>query len=346
MQELSNNISGFYYDKQLSNPTMTIALFPNTKLVGQDWVAVDDPDSEVYPPSSSGEVWKYSKTPIITAIANEDFNIAIANSWSEFGGDPIADIWNSQKPMAPYLLEAGKLFSKIAQTTASYDFSNSALGFLKDGSGPAKFANFFAKIGEMQEKQSSLLSRSLVVQGTRFSYYGGTGTDFGNLGMRFTVFAGYDEYGVWKSVWDQLKRLMEHSIGDFVDLNAGLGGEIDNFLNEFAKWQLPPGGFEAALKDIDTVQKGTLKLVIGSYYSITNLAVSNVQLSASKAMVKNPVKWSNGGTPEIEPAYCEVNLMLRPITKFSKKSLELFTYGRASTELQKKTNDDIAKGLN
>lgn len=357
MQELSTNVSGFYYDSQLDNKLLSVTLHgnaipPDKNNPGGDWTHVPDSeaDDEVYnTPKEGGEVWKYSKIPLAKSIITEDFNVSISNTWTPFGGDPISQIWNEQKPMAPYIGELANALATIAKKTASYDFSGSTIPWLSNGGGQ-KLASFFDSVSKAQLRQSKLLSRSLVVQGTRFTYFGGTGTDFGNLNMKFMVFAGYNADGVWKSVKDQIEPLIPYIIGDFVPLDVdlgkgGVGEDVSKFVNEFAQWQLPPGGFEANLKNIDVVQQGTLKLNIGPYYALTNLVLSNAQFNYSKNMVKNPEKWKSDRAPELEPMYCDVMLNLRPATLYSKNSMMNFIGGHSNQNMRSEFQTEMQKSL-
>ena len=354
MQELSNNISGFYYDSQLDNKLLSVTLHGNAippDTPEGDWKHIPDEeaDEEHYnTPKAGGEVWKYSKKALAKSIITEDFNVSVSNTWTPFGGDPISQIWNEQKPMAPYVGELANALATIAKKTASYDFSGSNIPWLSNGGGQ-KLATFFDAVSKAQLKQSKLLSRSLVVQGTRFTYFGGTGTDFGNLNMKFIVFAGYDSNGEWKSVKDHISPLIPYIIGDFVPLDVdlgkgGVGEDVSNFVNEFAQWQLPPGGFEANLKNIDVVQQGTLKLNIGPYYSLTNLVLANAQFNYSKNMVKNPKEWKNG-VCKLEPMYCDVMLNLRPATLYSKNSMMDFINGNSNMKMRSSFETEMSSSL-
>lgn len=364
MEEFSKQTQGFFYDQQLEDPMLTVKLFPNTVRDGINWKQVSDPDDEQY---EQGVEYKYSKTPLCRSLITDDFNVSIANTWTEFGGDPLSQVWNGQKAMAPYLKAFSQIFSTIAQKTADYDFSNSDLATSAFGKGNENQAGdlltkFFTWTSKSQDVQSKLLNRSLVVQGTQFRYYGGTGTDFGNLSMKFTIFAGYDNNGVWKSVNDQLTKyngsgggLIDYAIGDYIALiskgdvtgnfDTTIGASATKFVNNFAQWQLPPGGFESAIKNVDVIQPGTLKLTIGPFYSITNLLIQSLNLNYSKVMVKNPSKWKDGGTCDPEPYSCDVTLNLTPATKYSKGSLTSFVQGVNSEKYRSKVSTQIRKAL-
>lgn len=374
MQEFSNKVRGFYYDKQMQNPLITARLFPNQVLaVAKDgttqWVnprETDEADEKYFnkdisPSINEKKCW-YSKIPIVTSILSEDFTVTVVNTWSELSGDPLGQLWNSRKPLAPYMKMMGDVMGQIASATANYDFSNSKV--MSNGTGQA-LAEFFSKISQNSKIQSKLLGRSLVVQGTQFTYFGGTGTDFGSLGMKFTVFADYFADG-WRSVFRQLTGmdesgrryetgLIDYAMGDYIPLLDSVtrqavpdfvkNGEISKFLNSFAQWQLPPGGYESALKNIDTIQKGTLKLDIGPWFSVANLVIQNIQFSFSKTMIKRPDDWIRNGSCRIEPISCDVTISLKPATLSSKNSMLDFISGNMQAGKRRKLQEALRQSL-
>lgn len=119
----------------------------------------------------------------------------------------------------------------------------------------------------------------MVIQGTRFSYYGGTSTNFGNLTMRFTLFADWKIQNgepVFMTVHDQLNEIYPYVMGKFRPIQTNLenskitkfldkalngnyisdaAGTIDDFVETYFGWQDAPGGFQASVRSIDTCQK-------------------------------------------------------------------------------------------
>jgi hypothetical protein len=111
------------------------------------------------------------------------------------------------------------------------------------------------------------------------------------------------------------------------------------------------------------VQKGTLKLKIGSQYSLTNLVIESASFNFSKQMVKNPANSytyqkenskfrfdnKNGqdlsNAPALSPLYCEVNLQLRPVTKYTSQMLERFISGTFNSFDQDIVYDNYDKNL-
>lgn len=326
----------------------------------------------------------YFKKALCKSIASEDFQVAISNSWQEFsGGNQIAELFNQVRPLGAYYNWAKPKIDRIvAQTEAAADTSDSGSWAGKAMGGLASFLRGASNIGSGLAK---VLGRSLVVQGTRFSYYCGTGIAMGNLGMKFTLF-GMPGHSVHK----QLEGLYPYMIGKYVrfDVNENIfsgdetTGEVTTdspssykeSLNELAQemigWQLPPGGFEPNIKDIDDIQKGTLKLKFGTYYSIPNLLIRDVTLNFSKQMMKSPAKANlknvggglytlksrksestsktleykpikSGGdnrnrglANELSPLYCDVQIQFQPATKFSDESMKRFVDGsRSGTDL-------------
>lgn len=353
-----SKVSGFYYDEQMRNPFLSIGLYPNTELNGKEpdgWGPVDNPD-----PDSAPAKYQYRTKPLCEAIISQDFNVSISNSFTDFGGDPIGQLWNQNRAMAPYASEFAKILGKMTEKGKEFASSQSS----NDGGWGAGWANFLTKIteklGEGFGKNAELLSKALVVQGTRFSYYSDTNVSFGsNFGLRFTILPSFGTKSAkvdgsytgrkeFVSVYKQVEDIIPYVIGDFIPVDkTGLGATVDEFIKKVASWQLPPAGFRADLKDVDNVQRGTMKLRIGPYFAIENLVIENAQFNFSKTMVKNPNISTISDPERYTPAYCEVSLVLRPATKFSKNSLKRFIDGSATknyrTAVANKMNSSYSK---
>lgn len=343
---MSNNVSssgvmvsGFYYDTQKDNKLLSATLHPNmiTKDNGNTWERVPDDQADDNDENLSLDkvVYRFRKKPIAKAIIKDDFTVAVANNWTDFSmGDQITQMWNSVKPFAPYAHFLSDKLKQIQQANKEMEDDNESTiesavyGFAK------KAVDF---VTPYIDKAGGYLDRALVIQGTRFSYYSGTGTSFGNLQMKYTIFADWIN-GEFKTVDDQLSELYPYVMGKYVPWSD----DKSDSMNEFVGWQKPPGGFESNVKSLDTVQKGTLKLKFGGYYSISNLVIKDAQFIFSKQMVKNPTKLN-----VISPLYCEVQLTLQPATKFSDISLRNFitgSYMKADIEeVRKDLNDKLAK---
>lgn len=149
---------------------------------------------------------------------------------------------------------------------------------------------------------------------------------------------------------DKLNEKLNDTVSDFLDnikqrvSSVGLAATdvISTVLNEYIKWQAPPGGYNIETpKDIDEHQGGTLCLEIGPHYRVEGLVVDSLDLNFSKQLVKNPTYFDisdfNGfnyksGTMNrkeegLSPLYCDVTLGLRPVTKYSTLSLLKFIQG-------------------
>lgn len=357
-----NKISGWYYDIQQENPMTSVTLHPNTSTDdnGETWKPITTPD-----PDDEGSDHPYAKEPLIRAIVSDDFNVSIANTWSDFGGDMLGQMWGSVKTLAPY---ADVAEQAIQSALESYRNSSPETKSKVEGSGVASaMHHVLEKIGSHPGTITDYLNRSLVVQGTRFSYYNGTGVSFGNLMMKFTVFPKW-EGNKFITVNRQINDLYPYLVGRF-EQESSLPAGLENYIG----WQKPPAGFKANLKDVDVVQEGTLKLKYGPYYSITNLVCENATFNFSKQMTKTPtlnnpyeaelnsnsqiVYRDNGGqivynaaTGEIpdsiiSPLYCDVTIQLRPATKFSDISLRKFVLGLNSMNTIKETNNTLKKNL-
>lgn len=323
-----HNVSGFYHDLQKKNRLMSVTLHPSTVTEdkGVTWTKVTEGIGK-------GDI-KYRKEPIATAILKEDFTIAIANSWTDFnGGDTLNQIWNSVRPFAAYASYAAEHLQKMSDAGHELgDLGNTAVKFIENAIDTAL---------PYVKKGVDYLNRSLVVQGSRFSYYGGTGTSFGNLAMKFTLFADWKEVSegsyTYKTVHDQLIELNPYLMGKYVKWD---GEDSNNSLNQFIGWQKPPGGFKADVKNVDNFVEGTLLLNFGGYYCIPNIVIRDAQFVFSKQMVKDPNKPNT-----ISPLSCDVTLTLQPATKFSDVMLFDFCNGTYTSDDVKKIQDDLTAKL-
>ena len=338
---ISNKLSGWYYDLQLENRLTSATLHPNKELNGTEWVDVTgekDPDYD-----------KYGKDPICRAIITEDFNVSVANSWSDFGGDMLGQMWESVKPLAPYADAAKQMIHSAVQDYKSGSPETKAK--INESAISRTLAKVMTAIDDkLQDKNSGIdivdyLNRSLVVQGTRFSYYSGSGTSFGNLMMKFTLFPTYDSSGTYITVDKQVDKILPYCIGKYVTGSDGLqvDNETQNIIDNMIGWQKPPGGFKANVKNVDVIQEGTLMLRFGAYYAITNLVVENASFNFSKQMTKKPDPTLSGEI--LSPLYCDVTIQLRPATKYSDKSLKEFVLSRGSTKTLTEVTADLKKVL-
>lgn len=334
---IANKISGWYYDLQLDNRLTNVTLHPNTELNGDTWEKFSgDPDRD-YP--------EYRAKPICRAIMAEDFSVSVANSWSEFGGDMLGQMWESIKPLAPYADEAKRMIQLAVE-----DYEKQENQGLVDKIEESKISSAMAKFmiaanNAINDPESGIditdyLNRALVVQGTRFSYYSGSGTSFGNLVMKFTVFSTWID-GEFVTVDEQIEEIYPYCSGEFVNGTDGLKvkKETQQIIDSWISWQKPPGGFKANVKNVDIIQFGTLMLRVGTYYTITNLVVENANFVFSKQMAKNP---KNGS---ICPLYCDVTIQLRPATKYSEKSIKKFVLSSES-EMVGEVNGKLQEALN
>lgn len=352
------NSGGFYYNNQLKNELISVSLHPNTE-TSDGGITWGPPSGAV--DSTPGE-WPYRMEPLFRAILNEDYQTAISNSWSEFGDDAIGNLFNQFKPYAPYL---GHLSKSLKQMNATEEAMKAT--------GDSAISSSFGKIMDtvtdvlqgVADDGSQILNRSLIVQGARFSYYSGTGVGFGNLTMKFTVFADWDDNGNFLSVDSQLQPIYPYCFGKFVKLldeNGNVTGiegdstinktvqELDivqankDAINQYFGWQLPPGGFEANVKDIDICQKGTLKLKFGAFYAIDNLVISDAQFNFSRQMVK---KWDSGaGGNDISPLSCDVVLTFKPASKFTDNKLYQFINGSNMSDEREAMETILSTNLN
>lgn len=378
--------TGWYYDQQLIQPLTSVRLLSNAAAI---W---------------SKDHWdfKYSKTYdelLASSILAEDFTIDASNSWVDNSADDlISGALNSFKTITPYI---GAFHNALKTMSEKQKAKAKAI----EGKDNLKATNFFTKVidyfGDESKNGSQALGAmrrmsngAFLSQGCSFSYYGGSNVNFGNLGMKFTIFPNFDSEGNWKSVidqvalilpycigtlqnvpWDDVKTvakvgtdLLENvdsmlgtSIGDFLESavetasQTSTGKSTGDMINQYLKWQAPPGGYNVDKpQDLDVEFPGTLCLEIGSHYKIEGLVASGLNLQFSKQLVRNPIFFSsddkgmskamnNKVEDSISPLYCEVNIMFRPITKYSSVSLMKFVKG--NIDKRKDTAKNILKVL-
>ena len=291
---------------------------------------ITDNYSDAYPRNPSA---CYRKKPLITAILNEDFMIQIGNSWGDAGGmTQLEQTFNNLKASAAYSKEVGAGIQSISEALET------SLGGKQ---GPLSNAvnwvnkNVLSKVTG-DGKSTDRLNSALITQGSRFSYYGGTQTTFQNLTMRFTIFADwvYDERVdavIFKTVHEQLRDIYPYAIGKYdpVDASGTINkiikpntpnwvakslNKTNDVISTFFGWQSPPGGFQADIRSLDTCQKGTLRLILGGYYTAENLLIDGMSVNFSKTMTKIP--------PKVKKLRTDVDFNI-------KKEFELYTDERA-----------------
>ena len=372
-------INGWYYDIQLDNELTSVTLHSNKwynenldngegkrkgGFVNWDQCNGDngfgprgnETDDDKYAThaggTDTGHGSGYGIDPICKSILAEDFNVTISNTWSDFGGDPVSELWNgSRVKYGPYLKNlsesVGILLDKNEQARANSD----------NGTITSFITKLISKAGDAMNRFKDkydidlvrFLNKALVTQGTRFSYYGGTGISFGNLGMKFTLFPKWDKDGNFVTVTEQVTKLYPYFIGrlqKFDEVDSLIGqltgkeNEIYELLKKCFMWQTPPNDYKSEIFDMDVTQEGTLKLKLGCQYELANLLCSDMMLNFSKSMVKNP------RNNNLSPLFCDVALNLRPATKFTDLSLKKFISGLGEKGQVKKDLKRLNERLN
>lgn len=320
----------------------------------------------------------YFYKPICTAVLQEDFQVTIQNMWSDMGDDKIGGFINSVRAnVAPFAGTVSAGLDKMLkdQQKLSKEDKESFMG--KALTGLVELAHY-ALVGEGKDNQNSgqgraakYLNSALLVNGSKFSIYQGSNLNFNNMGMRFTVIPKWDpETGIFVTVPQQLREMYRYFFGEFIGLDdvlldaekdkeeAKKEGREQNalFRNELASritWQRPPGGYQADMSQLDAVQKGSLKLKIGGNYSICNVVVESAALTFSKQMVKNPrttyERLHNvgnvSGTDYLTPLSCDVNLMLRPCTRYSDQTFKSIIEGAGMMQEREELADKVLNNL-
>lgn len=339
--------SCWFYDNQLLDRMTSVSLHANTYL---------DNNKKWRKFESGIDKGGYCLAPLCTSILNEDFQVSIGNTWNEVGGDPITSAYESLiKPMAPYANYAKDVIATIGKNVDEWgkkegNVSSDTLKHITSWAGD---------VGRYVERHGDnivdYMNSVLISQGTRFSYYSGSGVSFGNLQMRFTMFPIWAENGTFLSVPQQLELLFPYVMGTYSNLVLGEKvndkGETEEISSTLIGWQKPPGGYQAVYEDIDKAGiKGTLKLRIGSFYVLESLVCESMNFNLSRQMVKKPMSGSSLAGPgwsgitktnvlskdkslsikeqmAFSPLFAEVILSFKPATKYSDATMRRFIYG-------------------
>ena len=308
----------------------------------------------------------YLYEPICTAPLQEDFQVTVQNSWSDLGGDQAGDFINSiRSSLAPFAgtISAGLNEMLKNQTLEKFtdEEKNSTMGqiLMAVVEKTAELANGQKNIQDSQNKQkltvtesnlARFLNSALMVNSGKFSIFQGSNLNFQNMGMKFTIMPKWDpDTGVFDTVQHQLRDIYRYFFGEYIDMSEILGEDKNGTMLSRLTWQRPPGGYQADMSQLDAIQKGSLKLKLGGIYSICNVVVESAALTFSKQTVKNPRVTYERLTGEgeisssdyISPLSCEVNLMLRPCTRYSDSTFKNIIEGAG----MQKEKEDLSKHL-
>lgn len=273
----------------------------------------------------------YGKVPLITSIIKDNFTVGVANNWSESSFEStLSDMFNGLKSLSPYAKFASQALNKMQKDQQEYADSKSGLLGTFEG----MLMNAIDIIKPYVDEGTDYLNRALVTQTSRFSNYTGTGISIGGLDMKFTLFPDWDSDGNIVGIYDKLNLLYPYILGSYIppeksfaELESSSSIGVKEVFDSVVGWQLPPGGYRADIKNLDTIHEGTLKLKFGTFYSIENLVVKDFQMTFSKQMVKMPKRAGNSIINTVSPLYCEIQISFYPSCKYSNKSLEKFTEG-------------------
>ena len=373
---VENRRSCWFYDHQLNNRLTSISLHANTRYDEDSatWIkATDDHYNHRYGGVDEGG---YYMNPLCRSVLMEDFNVTIGNTWTDLGGDPISGLVNDvMHSAAPYANAISGAIKKIGDMAEEWKGENKNK-IEYDENGNQKFslastvANWATTAKKVVDKHGDevidFMNSNLIMQGTRFSYYGGTGLSFGNLSMRFTLFPKWVDGG-FLTVNQQLEDLLPYAIGKYETLKfkaKNKAGEEKEYASDVIGWQRPPAGYRADYKDIDNkALKGTLKLRIGAFYVLEGLVCENLNFNMSRQMVKKPegVGFSrlnagsdrilkvDAGTINFSPLFADVTMVFRAATKYSDTVMRNFIYGLNmagdANETAKILNQDMTSKL-
>ena len=354
------------------NRLTTISLHANSIYTSKDtWVFCKGVDDR----NKNGKIERtdlydedgYLYEPICTAPLQEDFQVTVQNSWSDLGGDQAGDFINSiRSSLAPFAgtISAGLNEMLKNQTLDKFtdEEKNSTMGqiLMAVVEKTAQLANGQKNIQDSQNPQkltvtesnlARFLNSALMVNSGKFSIFQGSNLNFQNMGMKFTIMPKWDpDTGVFDTVQHQLRDIYRYFFGEYIDMAEILGEDKNGTLLSRLTWQRPPGGYQADMSQLDAIQKGSLKLKLGGIYSICNVVVESAALTFSKQTVKNPRVTYERLTGEgeiksssdyLSPLSCEVNLILRPCTRYSDSTFKNIIEGAG----MQKEKEDLSKHL-
>lgn len=353
------------------NRLTTISLHANSIYTSKDtWVFCKGVDDR----NKNGKIERtdlydedgYLYEPICTAPLQEDFQVTVQNSWSDLGGDQAGDFINSiRSSLAPFAgtISAGLNEMLKNQTLDKFtdEEKNSTMGqiLMAVVEKTAQLANGPENIRDSQNPKSltvtesnlaRFLNSALMVNSGKFSIFQGSNLNFQNMGMKFTIMPKWDpDTGVFDTVQHQLRDIYRYFFGEYIDMAEILGEDKNGTMLSRLTWQRPPGGYQADMSQLDAIQKGSLKLKLGGIYSICNVVVESAALTFSKQTVKNPRVTYERLTGEgeisssdyLSPLSCEVNLILRPCTRYSDSTFKNIIEGAG----MQKEKEDLSKHL-
>ena len=216
-------MNGWYYDEQLNDPMTSITLHANKRRdKNLNWVDYEETDEDYYLKGDGGRGGGYGLEPIAKAILTEDFNIAVANTWSPLNGDDmISGIWSQIRTLAPYTPIIGPALDDMVVATDEKSGNTKKENKVSNG-----IRNILHTMVEGAKKGLSMidsrLNDHLITQGTRFTYYSGSGTAFGNLGLKYTIFPTFQTSGYLEDTIAQVTKLLPYVNGRFEKDNLRL----------------------------------------------------------------------------------------------------------------------------
>lgn len=215
-----------------------------------------------YKGDDTGINWsaKYTKTPLLTSFSSEDFILDTVNNWlSNDMGNEIENLYNRFRPIAPKLAKAAKLI-----TRASGSINTGVLGEVVGAfnTGVNRFAS------KVKQGANFVGDNALRIQGTRYSYYGGSDVNFNNLNFRTTFFSEM-QGNKFVPCTEQLKLILPYIVGNHVEFRRQ---DLQHFgwLTDGIKWTAE---------------------TVGGYYSMgENYVVGDGSKSADQAKAEGAAK--------------------------------------------------------
>ena len=120
-------------------------------------------------------------------IFQEDFSFNINNEWSSWdGGNAIEGIYNNIRQWAPLIGTGAKA---LKEGVSSMNGDNFGADLVRG------ITPYVDKLANFGMDAAHTFNKALYIQGTRYSMYNGTSTDFGgSMTMKFTLLSDWKEW--------------------------------------------------------------------------------------------------------------------------------------------------------
>lgn len=279
----------FFYDRMLQRPSNTVRIYQQ------------DTD----------------KTPelIVTGFYRDDFHMSITNQWATGDSTMVKQVVDSVAGMITG--RGAQMFGHLAnEIVDAVGVRNTAI----PGTG-GKY-----KVDDVMKQIDKSVHAHYFTADDFYKNFKGTTVTY-PTNIQVTLVS--DEWEPKEDIFQQLRKIIDVSIGEY----QGLGLEINGEDYDFIGIQHAPNGFRSGSYNLRDPIKGSLKIIYGDPLKggvvVGNMLISNVHFTFSKAKVEIR-------KGEFRPLYIDVQIMLEPGKKFTKQEV----YQTLGTSFLSRTTDE------